>query len=220
MERSAARRGLIVLGIASVLVVGLIGTLRQVFKIDRRNAMRTMCLNELKCAGVGFSMYASDWDERLPPLRTTAQRAPKNQSWPEVLELRAERTERHVLCFTVHPGIKHYSYNRRVAGIRWADIESTGKMILAFDTINNSAANNNLNGGSICHPDKDHLPVIGSYVVWPKKGYWYYRDWPKWSKPIHGDTTVHIVCCDGHAKAVEGWDDQFTLSPKQGESHD
>jgi len=221
MERGAAKRSLVVLAIAVVLIVGLVGALRQFFLDQRQKALMSICFHNVFCIAVSFNMYTSDWDERLPPLYTSAQRAPVGQSWLEVLALETGREHPHMPCFwrarrsrsNRQPVI--YSYNRRLAGMPWWKFDHLRSTILVFDSVNDSQAALNLNGDFICRPDRDHLPVIGSYVVWPKKGYWYYRDWPDWAKPIHGGEVQHLVCCDGHAQRVQGWDDQYTFSPSE-----
>ena len=62
MEKSAARRGLIIVGIALILVVGLVGIVPRV----RENARQEQCVANLQRLAEAIKMYEDDYDATMP----------------------------------------------------------------------------------------------------------------------------------------------------------
>jgi len=62
MEKSAARRGLIIVGIALILVVGLVGIVPRV----RENARQEQCVANLQRLAEAIKMYEDDYDAIMP----------------------------------------------------------------------------------------------------------------------------------------------------------
>ena len=173
-----------------------------------RRSRIAQCMNNLYQIHLAMCQYQEDWNGALPIPHSTAQRVPKGEAWPDMLREYLEY-EQVFRCSKLGDRMT-LSLNRRLIGARlqkstWRD--DAGKLhrrsvlpedvVLVFESVNDSPANNNLNGDTICHPCADRLPVTGSFVVWPKGGYWFYRGWPKWARPPHGETSLALLA-NGH----------------------
>lgn len=180
-----------------------------------------MCMNNLYQIFTAMGQYRDDWDGALSIPQSKAQRVSHNQSWrgmmgaylPDNFNWRCSRLSDRMA----------YSINRELIGAefpisKWRD--ENGKMhttiagpqpdtVIAFETVNDDPRNNNLNGDTICHPTVDNLPVTGSYVIWPRGGYWFYRNWPDWARPRHG-RMMPVLYMDGHVERNA----EPTFSPK------
>lgn len=222
MEQNAPRVARRIRLHPAILPIVLIGAallvVSQWFVSKRQEAMRTMCINNLRCIGTSISMYESDWDDRLPILRAKTQQAPKGLGWPEVLVLPTHRSLVH------EPSIRHpsydtqhlllYSFNSRIAGMTEADIERRPQeVIMVFDSVNDSVANNNLHGDIIWRPKPGQTPPVGSLAAWTRDTIRMSRSLPDWARPRHG-VFINVCFADGHATSMEGWDPQYTLSPR------
>ena len=216
MQTSAPRRSSVSsLWLAFVIIivtVALVSALAGWLAIERQKATRTCCLNNLKQVGCWINMYSSDWDDHYPPLRTKAQHAPVGKAWPETIGRYVQN--KRVLCCPASNRVLVYSYNSRLAGMKeWDMYPNPESPVMLFESVNDSRANNNLNGCIVWHAKAGELPPVGSFVPWTKDAIRMSRAWPEWAKPRHG-TIANVLFADGHAQSMEGWDPTFTLSPK------
>lgn len=174
------------------------------------------CLGPMHKIARGMLAYASDNDDRLPPLHTTAQPAPEGQSWPETIQAYVPESrpggkyDGFYACVSSARDRMSFSLNRDAAGRKTdelivspqtakRDVFQEHATILIFETVNNSPTNNNLNGNSISYPSGGSLPVTGTLVAWPTASRSAYVNWPNWARPNHGMETGAIYA-DGHAR--------------------
>jgi prepilin-type processing-associated H-X9-DG protein len=197
------------LGIMLFIVIAA-AILFPVFVRDGHPSPKTSCLNNLKQLGTALNMYESDWDERLPPLYTVRACAPQGKGWMDKLMVYA-RNKRISRC-PESPDRLTYSFNRRLAGINYDKIAHPADTFSIFESVNALPESNNLNGGEVCHPTRDRIPLPGQYIMWPEDTPKLQRDWPTWARPNHEDIT-NVIFADGHAKGVP-WSQGPRLSPK------
>lgn len=159
---------------------------------------KTMCICNMKQIGTAFNLYACDWDDTLPPLHTTAQRAPEGKAWTDKILVYAKNKK--IIQCPAHPERLVYSFNRKLSGMRERDIKTnTADLALVWDSVSDTAWNNNLNDDKVFWPAKGRTPTPGCYIVWTEKADSASKAWPEWSLPNHED--VNIVCfADGHVK--------------------
>ncbi len=218
-ERRHRKRQWIINGIVVMCLIGALGLVFVPLWMHGDHAPRLSCMSNLKAIGNCLTMYMSDWDGTLPFLYTKSQHAPSGKAWPAALCPYTRFTEREnirIFCSCIPDGAKHrmdrmtYSFNRRLSGFRYADPHADpARVTLVFDSVNDNPSNNNLNGDTISHPTASNRPAVGSYVMWPRHGRWYFRNWPDWTRPRHGGKTP-VLHLDGHVTR----DRQPSFSPK------
>lgn len=210
MRRQSGMRYLKVLGIALlVIIVGaLVYELSNPRLVD--HVQRTSCLNNLKQIGTALMMYESDWDDRLP-IVSTSQRVREGKAWSDKI-LAYARNQKIIVC----PGMPDrlaYSFNRRLSGVNEGDYTDQAKTVLAFESVNDSTKNNNLNGDTLWNPKTGGLPKSGQFVQWPKHADRYCRNWPAWAEPRHQGRN-NVLFWDAHAEQHLGWDYEPDLTPQ------
>src|SRR6056297_1745410 len=86
-EETAMRRGftLIELLVVIAIIAILAAILFPVFARAREKARQSACLSNVKQIGLGFMMYAQDYDERLCP-SYLAGNPDSNNRWDEMLQ--------------------------------------------------------------------------------------------------------------------------------------
>lgn len=195
--------------IVIILIVGAI--LYFVFSPCGHRALpKTSCLNNLKQLGTALNMYKADWGDRFPALYTTRQSAPEGKAWPARLMPYA-KNKRITRCPSA-PDRLTYSFNRRLSGIKEVKIARTADTFAIFESVSSAPDNNNLNGGEVCRPTRDSVPLPGRYIIWPDDTRKLQRYWATWARPNHDDIT-NVVYADGHAKQVT-WGYEPKLSPE------
>ncbi|HUV05679.1 MAG TPA: hypothetical protein VMX94_11310 [Armatimonadota bacterium] len=224
MEVSAFRRSLLVFLKAMGITLSILFVAALLFPIFFRHGQESQssrCARNLKLLACAMRMYADDWDDRLPVLRSNAQQVPQGQAWPDVLKpYLARATKRHprpfeeiIHCRSAFQDGLSYSFNRRLSGrdIK-RDIADRKNTVLIFDTVSDSSKNNNLNGDRAFYPSHGGLPRPGDWVVPSMEFEKRFSKWPVWARPSH-DESNNAVFVDGHVKRC-GPDYQPRFSPK------
>lgn len=85
-------------------------------------------------------------------------------------------------------------------------------VVLIFDSVTDSPANNNLNGDEVWHEGDSRYPRIGQIIRWPSRRETYYREWPDWVKPRHEGRNM-VVFLNGYAKSF-GLEEEPIFDPK------
>jgi prepilin-type processing-associated H-X9-DG protein len=174
------------------------------------SARQTMCLNRLNQIGKAMEIYRYAWDDRLPALSTTRQRAPEGKARPDLLmpyigqmdpRADSEALAQSFRCADSTHDRLTYSLSRRIAGLKSDRIKSPSTTIAAFDSVNDSPLNNNLNGDSVWRPSDGGVPGVGCLVIWPYKRRSFGLTLPKWASPRHGSNTM-VLWVDGHVTAM------------------
>lgn len=173
----------------------------------RIGSMRQIhCMNQLKIIGVAIEMYVAEWGDRRPPLHTTSRSAPQGKAWPDLLvpylkQIDASLDGADLVKWCKcpdSPGDRlNYSLNRRIAGLPMRKINYASATIAVFDSVNDSPANNNLNGDSIWRPSDGGVPPVGSLPLWTEKEPFLGPKLPKWAGPRHNSRT-NVLWVDGH----------------------
>ena len=196
---------------AIIVFIGMVAVvLYPVFARVHPPSPRRDCLCNMKRLSTAMNMYGSDWDDRFPTLTVVQACAPKGKGWEDRLMVYA-RNKRVNRCPSA-PDRLTYSFNRQLAGLKDAKVANSAETVAIFESVNAMPESNNLNGGVVCHPNKDRMPLPGQYIVWPKDADKLQRNWPDWARCNHGDVTM-VVYADGHAKGVPSTCEPV-LSPK------
>ncbi len=200
---------LVELLVVIAIVAILSSILLPVFGRARASARGTVCVNNLRQIGQAFAMYAQDWEGNLPSAMPYTAVAPGGRAWMTAL-MPYVKDARIWVCPENAMPVPSYGYNTylgfpRMMGIGFGysglaldAVTVPSNNFLAFDTPNNRADANNLNGG------------MGSYMMFVMPGQlaerhpdWEssYRERPGWQKARHNDGN-NVVFADGHVKWI------------------
>lgn len=172
----------------------------------RRSDGYTSCLSNLKHIGVALNMYQTDWDGTLPVLRCREQRSAVGESWWDTISPYA-RNKMIMNC----PGTKGhtpsrdriaYSFNSTLSGMKKNAMREPGDVAVIWDSVNDSPANNNLNGSRTWRWGDKGMPATGDLVIWPRYADFRCRRWPAWAQPRHHGIN-NVLFADGHASQLE-----------------
>lgn len=197
----AALMGVIALVIISIVVVGLF------LRRTSGPPQQALCAGNLHRIGIAMEMYKNAWNDGLPVLSTSRQRAPEGRAWPDLLipYLDKMNAVRHTLpanpfrCPQSTGDRMTCSFNRRLQGLSIVGMNQA-ESILVFESVNDSPGNRNLNGDTVSHPTAEWLPASGTFVAWPSDEESYYQDWPEWARMRHQGTN-NVLWADGHVSS-------------------
>lgn len=193
-----------------IAVVAILSSiLMPVFGRARAVARSTACVSNLRQIGQAFAMYAQDWEGSLPTVLPYAVVAPEGRAW--MVALQPYVTDARIwVCPENTLPVPSYAYNTflgfpRLMGTAYGDgglaldaITAPANTFLAYDTPNNRADVNNLNG------------AMGSYMMYVLPGQlaerhpnWEsaYRERALWQRPRHNDGN-NVVFADGHVRWI------------------
>ena len=97
---------LVVIAIIAILAAMLMPALGRA----REQGRKTYCLNNLKQLGLGYALYADDYDEYYPPSAATSAQDRNNDCWDELI-FKYIRTKDAYLCPNDKEGTRSYSMN-------------------------------------------------------------------------------------------------------------
>lgn len=197
-----------------LVIFGLLVLAAIVFPLFARCRVRVpdkayLCTVNLNQIGKAVEMYKMAWDDHMPILSTTGQRAPEGKAWPDLIALYLRQIEGdrgsgvpwHCLRCPDSAGDRmDYSLNRRIQGLSVVGMDQA-ETIQVFESVNGSTKNNNLNGDTISRPLSDNLPATGSFVDWPSENQGYYSRWPEWARMRHRGTD-NVLWADGHVSSL------------------
>ncbi|MCW3096287.1 MAG: hypothetical protein JWL77_1905 [Chthonomonadaceae bacterium] len=131
------------------LIVGILASLSLLVEIPNLNSIRrenhyggdrrTSCLSNVKQLGLGFMMYAQDYDEHYPLPR----------SWNEGVYPYIKNWAVFHCPYVEEENLPTYAMNRRLKSVLLARIETPQNTVLLFDSI----PGKNLSGGRELLPD-------------------------------------------------------------------
>lgn len=179
---------------------------------------QALCAGNLHRIGFAMHMYSSAWDDRGPLLYTTNQSAPAGTAWPDLLMPYMKKIQptddgealaSRFRCPESTGDRLTYSFNRRASGLDARQIKYPSYTIAAFESVNDSPGNRNLNGDTASHPTAERLPASGTFVAWPSDKESYYQDWPAWARMRHSGAN-NVLWADGHvSNRGPDWSPQF-----------
>ncbi|MDW8290548.1 MAG: prepilin-type N-terminal cleavage/methylation domain-containing protein [Armatimonadota bacterium] len=200
---------LVELLVVIAIVAILSSVLMPVFGRARAAARSTACVSNLRQIGQAFGMYAQDWEGNLPAVMPYVSVAPVGRAWMPALQPYVSDARIWVCPENTLP-VPSYAYNTLLGfprlmgthygygGVSLEAITVPTNTFLAYDTPNQRADANNLNG------------AMGSYMISVLPGQlaerhpeWEaeYRERVAWQRPRHRDGN-NIVFADGHVQWV------------------
>lgn len=200
---------LVELLVVIAVVAILSSVLMPVFSRARAAARSSVCVTNLRQIGQAFAMYTQDWDGLLPSAMPYAPVAPVGRAWMTALQPYLSDAQVYV-CPENTLSVPSYAYNTLLgfprllgtaygySGMAIDAVTVPTNTFLIYDTPNNRADVNNLNGAT------------GSYMAYVIPGQlserhpeWEtaYRERLQWQRPRHSDGN-NVVFVDGHVRWI------------------
>lgn len=200
---------LVELLVVIAVVAILSSVLMPVFGRARAAARSTACVSNLRQIGQAFAMYAQDWDGSLPSAMPYMAVAPEGRAWMRAL-VPYVKDARVWVCPENTAPVPSYAYNMFLgfprmlgtaygySGLALDMITVPANTLLAYDTPNNRADANNLNGASA-----SYMTYVMPGQLAERHPNWEsaYRERAAWQRPRHNDGN-NIVFADGHVRWV------------------
>jgi prepilin-type N-terminal cleavage/methylation domain-containing protein/prepilin-type processing-associated H-X9-DG protein len=193
-----------------IAVVAILSSiLMPVFGRARAAARSTACVSNLHQIGQAFMLYVQDWEGNLPAAMPYTAVAPEGRAWMTALQPYVKDARIWVCPENTEP-VPSYAYNTLLgfprlmgtaygySGLALDAITAPTNTFLAYDTPNQWAHANNLNG------------AMGSYTIYVMPGQlaerhpdWEaeYRERAQWQRPRHNDGN-NVVFADGHVRWI------------------
>ncbi len=196
----ASRRGftLIELLVVIAIIAILAAILFPVFARAREKARQASCLSNTKQLGLAFMMYASDYDETIPPTYLGNWRADAPTEWPDLIypyvknaQVFACPSEHWALNLVVmRPVPLSYGMNMEFGysapGVPLARIDKPAETILIADSGPHWLSNHS-------GPCNGHT----KYINWARQ----IDEWTCYYVYLRHNETANVAFCDGHSKA-------------------
>ncbi|MEJ5253634.1 MAG: prepilin-type N-terminal cleavage/methylation domain-containing protein [Chthonomonadetes bacterium] len=193
-----------------IAVVAILSSvLMPVFGRARAAARGSACVSNLRQIGQAFVMYAQDWEGSLPAAMPYAPVAPEGRAW--MTALRPYITDMRIwVCPENTQPVPSYAYNTLLgfprlmgaaygySGLMLDSITLPANTFLAYDTPNNRADANNLNGATA-----SYMMYVSPGQLAERHPNWEsaYHERVQWQRPRHNDGN-NVVFADGHVRWV------------------
>jgi len=191
---------LIELLVVIAIIAILAAILFPVFARAREKARQASCLSNVKQLGLAFMMYASDYDETIPPTYLGNARPGAPTEWPDLVapyvknaQVFACPSEHWDISLTVlDPLPLSYGMNMQFGysapGVRIAEIDKPAETILLADSGPHWLSNHS-------GPCYGHT----KYINWARQ----IDEWTCYFVYLRHNGTANVAFCDGHAKAEQ-----------------